>query len=69
MNGYTVSAVYGTITGTANVGCLLNKPIQDGKKCNIMPAADAAGNEEGHQRGPAEPKGSRETAIKPQERQ
>ncbi len=44
MNGYTVSAVYGTITGAANVGCLLNKPIQDGKKCNIMPAADAAGN-------------------------
>ena len=26
MNGYTVAAVYGTITGAAIVGCLLNKP-------------------------------------------
>ena len=38
MNGYTVAAVYGTITGAANVGCLLNKPIEDGKKGSTLRA-------------------------------
>ena len=34
MNGYTVSAVYGTITGAANVGCLLNnRTVRNATEC------------------------------------